>query len=207
MKLRPVAGGRHRNFARMGKRLAAFLLRLSGWRMNPDLPEGVERCVMIAAPHTSNWDIYYARLAFFVMGIPLRFTIKKEWMRPPFSWFLRPLGALAIDRSPRRPGEARPSATEAMARLFETHERLAIMVTPEGTRKKRTEWKSGFYYVALAAGVPIGLGYLDYARKEAGVGGMIHPTGNREADFRRIMAFYRDIAPRHPAQFSVDTTV
>ncbi len=172
--------------------------------MAPDIPAEAQRCVMIAAPHTSNWDIYYARLAFYLMGIPLRFTIKKEWMRPPFRGLLRRFGALGIDRTPRRPGEARPSATEAMAHLFEAHERLAMMVTPEGTRKKRTEWKTGFYHVAKMAGVPIGLGYLDYANKVAGVGGMVWPGEDQEADFRRIMAFYAPIKGCHPEQFSID---
>jgi 1-acyl-sn-glycerol-3-phosphate acyltransferase len=159
---------------------------------------------MIASPHTSNWDIYYARLAFYLMDIPVRFTIKQEWMRPPFGALLRRFGAIGIDRSPRKPGEERPSATEAMARLFETHEELAMMVTPEGTRKLRTEWKSGFYYVAKMAGVPIGLGYLDYANKVAGVGGMVWPSDDQDADFRKIMAFYAPIVGKHPEQFSID---
>ena len=162
---------------------------------------------MIASPHTSNWDFYYARLAFYVLGIPLRFTIKKEWMRWPLSIVVGPLGAIAIDRSPRRPGEERPSATQAMARLFNANDRLAVMVTPEGTRKLRTTWKTGFYHVAVEAGVPIGLGYLDYQKKEAGVGGIIHPSGDQAADFKRIMEFYRNIQGRYPHLFSVDTSV
>ncbi len=191
-------------FSAMSKTLASRLLALSGWRIAPDYPAETERCVMIAAPHTSNWDIWYARLGFFVMGIPVRFTIKKEWMRFPFNLALGPLGGLGIDRSPRKADGSRPSYTEQMIELFEKHERLAVMVTPEGTRSKRSTWKTGFYYVALGAKVPICLGYLDYANKIAGVGPAIHPTGDIQADMHRILEFYSHIQGKHPEKFALD---
>ena len=191
----------------MLKALAALFFRLTGWSINWNLPKEVQRCVMIAAPHTSNWDLVYSRLAFYQMGIPLRFTIKKEWMVFPVGGFMRALGAIGIDRTPKNPGEERPSMTDAMADLFSKNKELVVMVTPEGTRKLRTEWKSGFYTVAVKAGVPVGLGYLDYAKKEAGVGKMVYPSGDREKDLREIMDFYRDIRGRHPENFSVDVTV
>ena len=78
------------------------------------------------------------------------------------------------------------------------------MITPEGTRARRTQWKTGFYYAALKAGVPICLGYLDYAKKEAGVGPALYPTGNLEADMRKIMDFYRNIKGKYPELFSLD---
>lgn len=191
----------------MLRRLAAGIFRLTGWSVNWNLPEGVHRCVMIAAPHTSNWDFFYARLAFYQMGIPLRFTVKKEWLRFPVGGIMRAMGAIGIDRRPKNPGEERPSMTDAMAALFHERKELVVMVTPEGTRKLRKEWKTGFYYVALKAGVPIGLGYLDYGKKEAGVGKMLHPTGDRDRDLREIMDFYRPIRACHPEKFSVDLSV
>jgi 1-acyl-sn-glycerol-3-phosphate acyltransferase len=180
------------------------IFKLMGWKLNPNIPQGVNRCVMIAAPHTSNWDIIFARAAFSLMGIPLRFTIKKEWMRFPFNLLVGPMGGIPIDRSPKNPGEDRKSMVEAMADLFTQHQRIAVMVTPEGTRGRRTEWKTGFYHVAKLAGVPIGLGYLDYAKKEAGVGLMIYPGENMEEDMRQIMQFYKDIPAKHQEKFSVD---
>lgn len=188
----------------MGKRLAAFLLRLSGWRLNPSVPEEVGHCIIIAAPHTSNWDIYYARLGFYVMGVPLKFTIKREWMRFPLNLIIGPLGGLAIDRRPRGASGERPSYTQLMAELLEKHDKIAIMVTPEGTRSRREKWRTGFYYAALQAKAPICLGYLDYTKKEAGVGGLVYPTGDIQADLKKIMDFYKDIPGRHPEQFALD---
>ncbi|MEQ8706832.1 MAG: 1-acyl-sn-glycerol-3-phosphate acyltransferase [Phaeodactylibacter sp.] len=188
----------------MGKRLAALLLRLSGWRLNPAVPKEVEHCVIIAAPHTSNWDIYYARLAFYVMGIPLKFTIKREWMRFPLGLIIGPLGGLAIDRRPRGDSGERPSYTQLMAELLESQDKMAIMVTPEGTRGRREKWKTGFYYAALQAKAPICLGYLDYTKKEAGVGAFIYPTGDVEAELKQIMDFYRNIKGKYPDQFALD---
>jgi 1-acyl-sn-glycerol-3-phosphate acyltransferase len=188
----------------MGKRLAEFLLGLSGWRLNPSVPEEVGHCIIIAAPHTSNWDIYYARLGFYVMGVPLKFTIKREWMRFPLNLIIGPLGGLAIDRRPRGASGERPSYTQLMAELLEKHDKIAIMVTPEGTRAKRDKWKTGFYYAALQAKAPICLGYLDYDKKEAGVGGTVYPSGDIEADLKKIMDFYKDISGKHPEQFALD---
>jgi 1-acyl-sn-glycerol-3-phosphate acyltransferase len=191
----------------MLRALAALIFKLTGWSVNWKLPEGVHRCVMIAAPHTSNWDFFYARLAFYQLQIPLRFTVKKEWLRFPVGGLMRAMGAIGIDRTPKNPGDERPSMTDAMAQLFADHDRLVVMVTPEGTRQLRTEWKTGFYYVAVKAGVPVGLGYLDYQKKEAGVGKMVYPSGDRDKDLREIMDFYRPIVGKHPEKFSVDTTV
>jgi 1-acyl-sn-glycerol-3-phosphate acyltransferase len=188
----------------MWKRLAKFLLSLSGWQMAPDIPSEVQRCVIIAAPHTSNWDIWYARLGFFIMDIPLRFTIKQEWMRFPFKALIKGLGGLPIDRRPRKDTGERPSYVDVMAELFARHDRIAVMVTPEGTRSLRTQWRTGFYYAALKAGVPICLGYLDYANRVAGVGLAIYPSSDLEADMRKIMDFYRPIQGKYPQQFSLD---
>ena len=188
----------------MKKQIAQFLLSLSGWKIAPDIPPESQRCVMIAAPHTSNWDIWYARLAFFIMEIPVRFTIKRVWMRFPFNLIFRPLGGIGIDRRPRSQSGERPSYVKLMAELFDRFEHIAVMVTPEGTRSRRTKWKTGFYYVALEADVPICLGYLDYANKVAGVGPIIHPSGDIVADMKRIMDFYENIEGKYPELYSPD---
>lgn len=188
----------------MWKSIAKFLLSLSGWTVDPKLPKEAFRSIMIASPHTSNWDLWYMRLAFFVLGIPMKFTIKREWTRFPFSLLIKPLGGLGIDRRPKTEGAPRRSYTEVMQDFFKEYDKIAMVVTPEGTRSLRTQWKTGFYYTALAANVPITFGYLDYKKKIAGVGGAIYPTGNYEKDMEKIMAFYVNIAAKHPEKFSVD---
>lgn len=139
-----------------------------------------------------------------MMGIPIRFTVKREWVRFPFGLVMNALGAIGIDRSARREGEQRLSTTEAMIRLFDGQEELVVMVTPEGTRSLRTKWKTGFYHVAAGAGVPIALGYLDFENKIAGVGRLVYPSGDMDKDMREIMAFYAPIKGKHPELFSVD---
>lgn len=186
--------------------ISKLIFFFSGWTKdeNENIPPEVQRCVIIASPHTSNWDLVYARAAFYLMGIPLRFTIKKEWLESPLGWLVKKSGGLSIDRSPKKPGDPRKSMTQAMIDLFDEHQTLAMMVTPEGTRSLRKEWRMGFYHVAKGAGVPIALGYLDYKRKHAGVAGIIHPSEDMDGDLRKIMAIYKDIAPKHPEKFSVD---
>ena len=184
--------------------LFRFVFKLLGWKINPNLPDEVNRCVLIASPHTSYGDFIYMRAAFTMLGIPMRFTVKDETNRFPLNKILTPMGALYINRRPKKPGEKRISLVEAMINFFKEEDRLAMAVTPEGTRSLRTEWKSGFYHVATGAGVPIVLGYLDYDKKTAGVGGVIHPSGDMEADLRKIAAFYQNIGPRHPERFSID---
>lgn len=185
-------------------KLSKFIMRLMGWKIQNELPEGINRCVMIASPHTSNWDLLYMVCTFKILKIPFRFTIKDSWFKFPFNLFFSAIGGIPINRKPALPGEQRESMVQAMANLFEGGKELAVVVTPEGTRSFRDEWKSGFYHVASLANVPIGLGYLDYKNKIAGVGKMVFPSGNMEADLKEIMLFYKDIHPKHPARFSVD---
>ncbi|MDZ4844003.1 MAG: 1-acyl-sn-glycerol-3-phosphate acyltransferase [Chitinophagales bacterium] len=188
----------------MGKLISRLIFFIYGWTVDDKLKADFSRCVMIAAPHTSNWDLVFARGAFYLMGIPIRFTVKDSWTKFPLNLFMNPLGAIGIDRSPRKLGEERRSMTEAMIDLFNSRKELVVMVTPEGTRSLRTKWKKGFYHVAAGAKVPIALGYLDYKNKVAGVGKMVYPTGDMNKDMREIVAFYKDIQPKFPEKFSID---
>lgn len=184
--------------------IAKLILKILGWKVQENMPKGIDRCVMIASPHTSNWDFIIAKCAFVVMGIPLKYTIKDSWFKFPFNYIFGPMGGIPIDRSPKKPGEKRPSTVQAMTDLFSKYDKLAVMVTPEGTRSLRTEWKTGFYYVAKNAGVPIGLGFLDYKEKLAGVGKLVYPSDDTEKDMKEIMAFYQTKNGKHPEKFSVD---
>ena len=188
----------------MGKLIAGFLMWLSGWKLDRNTPAETERCVMVAAPHTSNWDAYYLKLAFVLLGIPMKVAIKNSWTKGFIGLFVRPLGGLGIDRTPKE-GSQRLSQTEAMANFFKQHERIALVIAPEGTRRKVKKWKMGFYWVAKEANVPITMGYLDYKNKVAGVGPVvINPTGDMESDLIPLNDFYRDIKGRFPEKFGLD---
>ncbi|MEM1320073.1 MAG: 1-acyl-sn-glycerol-3-phosphate acyltransferase [Bacteroidota bacterium] len=188
----------------MLKWLAKFILRLSGWKMNEDVPAEAQRSVMIAAPHTTNWDGYYTRMAFFTIGIPVKIAIKDFWTKFPFGLLVVPFGGLGIDRSPKDPNKPRKSQAEQMAAFFKKYDRIALVIAPEGTRTLRKQWKTGFYNVAKMANVPITFGYLDYEKKEAGVGGPLYLSDDMEADMRKIMAFYKNITGKYPEKFSLD---
>jgi 1-acyl-sn-glycerol-3-phosphate acyltransferase len=181
-----------------------LVMKFFGWKVNMNLPDQVDRCVMIAAPHTSNWDFLFSLATFRILGIPFRFTVKDEMFRFPFGFITRKLGGIAINRRPKKLGEERLSMVDAMANLFEEHDRLVVLVTPEATRSLRTEWKTGFYYVAQKAKVPVALGYLNYIDKEAGVGKIVWPSGDMEKDMRIIMDFYKDKQAKYPEKFSID---
>lgn len=180
-----------------------MIFKLSGWKLKTEAIKGIKQSITIAAPHTANMDLPIAKAAFDLMNLDLKFTVKEEWVRFPVKRLALSLGAIAIDRSAKKPGEARPSMVEAMANLFKTNPDLHIMVTPEGTRSLRTEWKTGFWHTAKLANVPILCGYLDYKEKVAGIGKIIYPT-DLEKDMREIMEYYKNITPCHPEKFSLD---
>ncbi len=124
-------------------------------------------------------------------------------MRFPFSLIMKPLGAIAIDRTPRAGNAGRPSLTEAIVQLFNDHDDLILVITPEGTRSRNDKWKTGFYYVAKAAGVPICPGFVDYEKKITGIGKPIHPS-NYKNDMQQLMKFFLTIHPKYPENFTAD---
>ncbi len=183
--------------------ICSWIFKLNGWKTDGNLPPQLKKCIIIAAPHTSNWDFWYSMATFAIYRLRIRFTVKKEWMRFPFSLLMKPLGGIAIDRRPRGAGNERQSFVEAMTELFDQREELIILVTPEGTRSKREKWKTGFYHVARAANVPILMGYVDYKTKTTGICNPLYPS-DFEKDMKTIMAFYKTIHPKFPDKFSVD---
>lgn len=189
----------------MVKQFCTLIFKLKGWTLDRNMPEGVDRCVLLGVPHTSNWDGIYTIASTHLLGVPMRFTVKDELMKFPFGWFVRSGGGIGINRRPKKEGEQRKSMTQAMIDLFAENEKLAIVVTPEGTRSKRTEWKTGFYHVARGAGVPIGLSYVDFKNKKSGVGKVIDPSDKTLDEVMRIITdFYRDANPKYPEKFSLD---
>lgn len=179
----------------MWRFISRVIFFITGWKVVGEYPQEITKAVLIAAPHTSNWDFIFSRAGLFLMNAPVRFLIKKEWVQGPAGFLLKKLGAIPVDRSPKTKSSG---FVEEITSQFQNYDRLAIMIAPEGTRKRVTRWRSGFYHIALNANVPILFGYLDYRKKNAGIGGVFYPTGNYDEDLEKIKSFYRTVTARYP---------
>jgi 1-acyl-sn-glycerol-3-phosphate acyltransferase len=181
-------GGIPRGF---GPRLARMLFGLFGWRAVGRVPDE-PRFIALGAPHTTNWDLALALFASAIWKMKMRWVGKDTLFKPPFGFVLRWLGGVPVVRG------SRSGAVESLATLMHSEETFALCIAPEGTRGKVDHWKSGFYQVALAAKVPVVLGYVDYPNKTLGLGPAIHLTGDVEADMKRIADFYADKRGKFP---------
>jgi len=152
----------------------------------------VPKFVVVAAPHTSNWDGVIMILAAFTLGMPLAWLGKRELFRGPAAWALTRLGGIPVHR------DAPADAVRQASRVLTGPGRLALAIPPDGTRKKVPHWKMGFYVIARHARVPVVLAYADYRRRVAGLGPVLHPTGDVETDMATIRAFYRTVTARYP---------
>ena len=170
-----------------------LIFRLQGWKITHYLPEEIKRCVIVVAPHTSNWDFPIGMGAIRFMKLNQRFAIKKEWLSFPFKRIFLSLGALPIDRSKNTLGEKK-SSVDAMVDLFAKHDELRLVITPEGTRSRVEKWKTGFYYVALKANVPLALAFMDHEKRECGIAKVIYPSGDFKADMKRIERQHEKVA-------------
>ncbi|MDA9809893.1 acyltransferase [Flavobacteriales bacterium] len=177
-----------------------FIFKILGWKINEDVPKEYTRCVLVGAPHTSNWDFFYAIFLFKILKIPYKFTIKSEWFKFPFNLIIKPLGGIPINTKSKTKG----GNVNIMADLFKDNKEFAMGITPEATRSIRTKWKSGFYHLAKDNNLPICLGYLDYKTRTGGIAGPIFPSENKDADMKKIMAFYKNVSPKNPENFSLD---
>jgi 1-acyl-sn-glycerol-3-phosphate acyltransferase len=169
-------------------------LRLAGWKVEGTTPD-VDKYVLIAAPHTSNWDFPVTLMVCFALRLRVNWMGKASLFRGPMGPVMRWLGGIAVDRS--RAGNLVQETIDAFAR----YPRLAVIVPPEGTRGKVAYWKTGFYRIAQGADVPVALGYLDFKRKAGGIGTLFKLSGELENDMRDIQAFYAGISGKHPKQF------
>jgi len=176
--------------------LGRLWLGAFGWKIQ-EYDQGYRKFVVIAAPHTSNWDLPFMLATAYAMRVRVSWFGKHTVFIPPLGWLLRKLGGIPVDR--RSPH----SLVTQMAEQFSTRDYLVLAVSPEGTRRKVDFWKSGFYQIAVKSGVPIGLSYLDYERRRSGLGMFILPTGNVKADMEKIRAFYQNIRGKYPQLESI----
>ncbi len=179
--------------SRAAKSALLTLYRRHGWRAEGVVPSP-RRFVIIAAPHTSNWDFLYFLGLTQALGIDAHFMAKKQLFRWPLGGFMRDIGGIMVDR------EKGGNYVAAMAQEFARRDEFMLTIAPEGTRGAVRQWRTGFYQIALAAQVPMVIGLMDYARKVGGLGPAIMPTGDYAADMAPIVEFYRSVTPRHPAK-------
>jgi 1-acyl-sn-glycerol-3-phosphate acyltransferase len=176
----------------MFRNLARIILSLLGWQLL-DLPQRPARAVVIAYPHTSNWDALYSLLGKQALRLNVRWVAKDGLFRWPFAGLLRWLGGIPVDR--RAPqGFVAQSAAQ-----FATHPDFLLLIAPEGTRRLTEGWKSGFYHIAKTAGVPLILTTVDYARREIGVLAHLELSDDPQADIAAIAAIYAGRQGRNPA--------
>jgi len=175
-----------------------FWFWLFGWKVAKRYPTHIKKCVMVAAPHTSNWDFSFAMCTFFIMRLRIRFLAKHTLFGWPLKYIMYPLGGIPVNRS------TSGNLVDYMVDLFNKNEALIMLIPVEGTRSYVKEWKTGFYHTALKAGVPIVLGYLDYKKKESGCDEVFYPTGNYEADLQVMKAYFSQVTPKYPEKASVN---
>lgn len=177
--------------SRLVQKIAQFVLRVIGWRTHV-IPPPTSRYVLIGAPHTSNWDFLVVLLLMAAESIPIRIIGKDSLFRGPMGVFMRSLGAIPANR------KERTNLVDQIAAKFDEYDELIIGISPEGTRKKAARWRTGFYYIALKAEVPIVMAYFDYGNKVCGLGPSLEPTGDIQADFMIIRDFYSEIVGKYP---------
>lgn len=181
------------------KYISKLILKMMGWKINGNFPQDIKKCVLIAAPHTSNWDFVIGRAAFYIFGIKgIKFLIKKEFFFFPVGILLKSMGAIPVDRSSKN------NTVVKIGHKFDEYNIFRVLITPEGTRSRVKEWKKGFYYIAQHANVPIVLCYVDYGKKEGGIAPfVINPSGNYAKDMEKIEDFYRNITAKYPENFNL----
>lgn len=173
------------------RRFSVFVYTITGWTAVQENP-APRKCVIIAAPHTSNWDFIY----FF--GLTNKLKIQSYWIgkdtlfKWPFGDMMRRMGGIPVDRSKSN------NMVDAMVAEFEKRDDFILTIPPEGTRGNVRQWRTGFYYIALKAKVPLIIGMMDYAKKTGGLGPQIEVTGDYEADMAKVSSFYHSVTPKFP---------
>lgn len=180
----------------MKQKLFSFIyFKLLGWKEEVSVPF-LDKCVICVAPHTSNWDLFIGKLYWGAKGRQACFMMKKDWFFFPLGSIFRAMGGIPVDRG------RKTSLVEQMTERFKQTDKFNLCITPEGTRKPNPDWKKGFYYIALKAGVPIQLIGIDYGRKTISYTRCFTPTGDFEKDIVEIKSYFKDFIGKHPKNFA-----
>ena len=180
----------------MLKIIGKLIIQIAGYKIIDTTPKGVQnyqKAVMIAAPHTSNWDYVYTMAALYALDVPIKYLGKASLFKFPLGFLIKKLGGIPVKR------EQKNNMVNDMAKMInESIEQIILIIPAEGTRSYSKDWKSGFYHIAQTAGVPIILGFLDFGKKEVGFLDEFNPTGNYENDLKIIQKKYVGITPKYP---------
>jgi len=165
--------------------IAFFALKIAGWDVVGEVPNK-SKFIFIGAPHTTNWDLVFMLLAFYIFRIKMSWMGKQSLFKPPLGKLIKALGGISVNRDKSQ------GVVDQFAELYNNTEKLVIGLSPEGTRSNKNYWRSGFYWIAYKAKIPIVCGYLDYRNKTARIGLSMVPTGNVKEDMNIIRNFYKN---------------
>ncbi|MGB1931828.1 MAG: lysophospholipid acyltransferase family protein [Flavobacteriales bacterium] len=179
----------------MKKIVSKLILYVMGWKVVSDIPTQ-KKYVIIVSPHTSNWDFIIGRCFGYMLEIEAKYLGKSQLFRFPYGWIFRLLGGIPVDRSKHN------NLVAYAVDLFKSSNELVLGLAPEGSRSRVEKWKLGFYHIAVGANIPIALAYLDYAKKEAGIGEMFLPSGEIQKDLQKIEDFYKGISPKYSEKYN-----
>jgi 1-acyl-sn-glycerol-3-phosphate acyltransferase len=175
----------------MLKSVATLMLKLIGWKVSFSLPP-CERYVLVGAPHTSNWDFPLGLLAMSAVGLRFNWVGKHTLFKGALGPIMRSIGGIPVDR------RTSTGFVKKVLDIFNSRDQFVMAIAPEGTRSLTRQWKGGFYHIAVAAGVPIALGFIDYPRKRIGIDRLFEPSGDIEADFEILREYYQDKVGKRP---------
>jgi 1-acyl-sn-glycerol-3-phosphate acyltransferase len=181
----------------MLEQLLKWFFKFRGWKLGNNIPPEYKKCVILLAPHTSAWDFVYGSAAKLLLNLDVKYLMKKEVFSGPLKNLFLKLGGVPIDRS------TNAGLTPKMIEYIKSRDHAIVVYPAEGTRKRVTRWRKGFYYAALGAQVPIVMAYLDYKEKEAGMGPSFMPSGDIKKDFEIIRNFYKNITPYKSENFAL----
>lgn len=178
----------------IGRTLGRAVLHLAGWRVEGAMPNA-PKLVIAVAPHTSNWDFLVGVATIFALGLRVHWLGKDSLFAPPLGAVMRWLGGTPVNR------HVAQNAVAQVTAQFHAHDRFLLALSPEGTRRRREQWRTGFYHIACGAGVPILPVALDWSRRTVRFFQPIVPTGDEDADLARVRAPFSAEMARYPAQF------
>jgi 1-acyl-sn-glycerol-3-phosphate acyltransferase len=173
--------------------LYILIFKLIGWKVEGAFPTDLKKYIIAVAPHTSNWDFVIGVMARSILRIQrARFLGKDSLFKPPFGWFFRWLGGYPVDRSGKH------DMVQQVVEIFNKHNEFILALAPEGTRKKVSKLRTGFYFIAKGARVPIIPVGFDFSKKRVVVSEPMYASDNQETDFDKLLSFYRNISGKNP---------